>query len=72
MSASPLCPWAFSTSDNSQKQAFALGSLLNVTTKSNEELLEVLYKAPAVLLMQKTEKLGSVISFKKIFICRTV
>lgn len=64
MSASPLCPWSFYTPQNAEKQAFALGKNLGVSTASKEQLLEALYEIPAVDLVKTAEKMGSVNIYK--------
>lgn len=61
MSASPYCPWAFATSKKAEEQAFKLGQKLGLSKPSKEELLIVLYKTPASILVEKAEELGSVI-----------
>ena len=60
MSASPLCPWSFYTSENAEKQAFALGEKLGVSAKDKNELLKILYEMPAFKLIEVTEELVSV------------
>ena len=55
MSGAPLCLyWGFQSSLEAEKQAFILGSKLGTNTLSKDKLLETLYKASAVDIINKT------------------